>query len=77
MDCRRTLAWSDLASLAAQARTLCEETFFGHRDTDTRIDPDTGVIQKEGIFGWSDSEERIDPETGKHQVQGFFGWRDK
>jgi len=42
-----------------------------------RVDPETGVIQKQGWFGWKDSDERIDPETGKLQERGWFGWKDK
>ena len=49
---------------------------LGLKDTDTRIDPESGEIQERGLFGWKDTDERIDPETGKHQERGLFGWRD-
>lgn len=42
----------------------------------TRINQETGVIQKEGMFGYTDTDERIDPETGKVQKKGLFGWND-
>ena len=47
------------------------------RAKETRIDPKTGVIQKETIFGWIDTKERVHPKTGKRQVQGWLGWRNK
>ncbi len=42
----------------------------------TRINQETGVIQKEGTLGWIDTDERIDPKTGKVQTKGTFGWND-
>lgn len=51
-----------------------KENWFGHTNTDKRIDPETGAIQDRGWFGWKDTGERIDPETGNHQKQGLFGY---
>jgi hypothetical protein len=41
-----------------------------------RVNPNTGVIQKDGIFGWADTDQRIDPETGLVQTKGVIGWND-
>jgi len=41
-----------------------------------RINPETGVVQKQGFFGWKDTDTRVDPETGVIQERGFFGWKD-
>jgi hypothetical protein len=31
-----------------------ERGFFGWKDTDERIDPETGKHQERGFFGWKD-----------------------
>jgi hypothetical protein len=43
----------------------------------TRVDPETGVIQRKSFFsGWKDTNTRIDPTTGAIERNGLFGWRD-
>ena len=43
-----------------------------------RVDPESGVVQKQGTFGgWSDTDTRVDPESGVVQTQGSLGgWND-
>jgi hypothetical protein len=42
----------------------------------TRVDPETGVIQRKSFFGgWKDSNTRIDRVTGSIQRNSLFGWR--
>jgi hypothetical protein len=49
---------------------------FGPTAKGTRVNPDSGRIQKEGLLGWVDTNERIDPQTGKYQEEGLLGWKD-
>jgi hypothetical protein len=48
---------------------------IGIKDDGTyRVNPDTGVVEKEGWFGWSETDTKIDHETGNVEDRGWFGW---
>jgi hypothetical protein len=50
---------------------------LGINDDETyRVNPDTGVVEKQGIFGWKETETKVEPESGDVQERGIFGWKD-
>jgi hypothetical protein len=39
-----------------------------------RVNPETGVVEKEGWFGWTETDTRIDQASGDIEDRGWFGW---
>jgi hypothetical protein len=50
--------------------------FFGNKwvDTNIRVDPRTGEIERKNFFGWKPNGQRVDPQTGRFQE--FRTWRE-
>ena len=44
-------------------------------DTTYRINPNTGIVQKEGLVSWKDTDIRVEPDTGNIQESNIIGWK--